>query len=269
MRSWFSRAALAALTAAGVCGAMHQRPAAAADGYGKVTGRFVFEGEVPEPRKIVAKGDPQVKDPQVCAAQDLFANDLVVDPESKGIANIFVYLRSVKPADVHPQLKASARKEVVFDQKSCEFIPHAMFVRTDQEVLVKSDDPVPHNTRTNPLRNRGVNFAVRANDRAGQRVTHTVAESLPTEVKCDFHPHMRAFWLILDHPYAAVTDENGEFTIDKLPAGDHEFRVWQERAYLVPLPDSPRRGTLKVTVKADEVTDLGEIKLPAAIFESE
>jgi hypothetical protein len=235
-------------------------PAAAQDGYGKVTGRFVFDGDVPEPRKLVAKGDPNVKDPQVCAAQDLLANDLVVDADSRGIANIFLYLRSVKPGDIHPDLRRSAEKQVEFDQKNCEFLPHALLVRTDQEVVVKSDDPVPHNTHTYPIRNKAENFVVRPNDRVGQAISHSVAEILPIEVKCDFHPHMKAYWLIVDHPYAAVTDAKGEFTIDKLPAGTHEFRVWHERVGYV-------ERSLKVEVEPDGTTDLGDLKVPAAKFE--
>jgi hypothetical protein len=41
---------------------------------------------------------------------------------------------------------------------------------------------------------------------------------------------MSAKWLVVDHPYAAVTDADGKFTIEKLPVGQHKFRVWQERA---------------------------------------
>jgi len=41
---------------------------------------------------------------------------------------------------------------------------------------------------------------------------------------------MSAYVLVLDHPYAAITDEKGHFEIPDLPVGDHEFRVWQESA---------------------------------------
>jgi hypothetical protein len=154
----------------------------AADGFGKVTGRFVFDGEVPERPPIIEKGDPKVKDPQVCAAQDLLANDLIVDPESKGIKNVFIYMRSA-PDDIHPELQKPAEAAVEFDQKNCEFLPHALVVRTDQEVVVKSDDPVPHNTHTYPIKNVAVNFIVRPNDRVGVPVSLKTGEILPIEVK--------------------------------------------------------------------------------------
>ena len=59
--------------------------------------------------------------------------------------------------------------------------------------------------------------------------TPTRSEPLPIPVTCDFHSWMKAYWLILEHPYAAITDEHGRFRIPGLPSGRHEFRVWHER----------------------------------------
>ena len=41
---------------------------------------------------------------------------------------------------------------------------------------------------------------------------------------------MLAYWLVLDHPYFAVTDENGNFEIKNAPAGTQKVVVWQEAA---------------------------------------
>ena len=63
----------------------------------------------------------------------------------------------------------------------------------------------------------------------GLAVNYKISESLPLKVACDFHPWMQAYWMVVDHPYAAVTDKDGKFTIPNLPVGEHEFRVWHER----------------------------------------
>ncbi len=47
------------------------------------------------------------------------------------------------------------------------------------------------------------------------------------EVTCDPHPHERAFVLVFDHPFAAVTAEDGTFSIPNVPAGRHPLRYWQ------------------------------------------
>ncbi|MBT4864229.1 MAG: hypothetical protein HON53_03795 [Planctomycetaceae bacterium] len=205
-------------------------------GYGDITGQILFDGDVPELKLAVKAGDPKVKDASVCAAKDLTANDLLVDPESKGIANAFVYIyhKNIKKHDIkiHPEAAKikDSEKQIVFDQKNCRFIPHVMVIRNGQNVLIKSADGCAHNTHTSTLFNDEFNTIISPNDRKGVLLdTLEVPESLPMPVKCDIHPWMKAHWLIINHPYAAVTDKDGKFTIKKLPVGDIEFRVWHER----------------------------------------
>lgn len=234
--------------------AIKQLPAA--DGYGSVTGQFVIDGEVPKVPPLVAKGG-DVKDAAVCAAADVPDDSLVVDPESKGIQHIFVYLP--KATAVHPDLQASKSKEVVFDQKGCRFTPHTLLVRTDQVVVVKSADACNHNTHTNPIRGTAVNFLLAPNDRNGVPVPNKVPETLPTKVVCDIHTWMSAQWLILDHPYAAITDAKGKFTIADLPEGEHTLRVWHERVgYVI--------RELKVKVESGKTTDVRTFTVPADKF---
>ena len=234
-------------------------PAGDAD-WGTVSGQFLFDGEIPETELLVKKGDPTAKDAAVCAAADLPRNDLLVDKESKGIANIFVYMR--KAAKVHPDLAESRTKQVKFDQKGCRFIPHCLLVRTDQEVLVLSNDAIAHNTHPSLFRNQPANILIAPNDRNGVPMKFPVAESLPMPVKCDIHPWMKAHWLILDHPYAAITDKQGRFKIEKLPAGDVEFRVWHERVGYV-----DRKFT--ATIKGGQETKIDAVKVAADRFKEE
>lgn len=228
-----------------------------AAGWGSVTGQFVFDGDVPKPVVQRKKGDPAVKDPAVCAAMEHTNNDLVINPENKGIQNIFMYMRRAKK--VHPDLKESKEKTVVFDQKGCTFFPHALVVRTDQKVLVKSGDAVAHNTHTFPLKNQAVNFILAPNDRTGKEVSNPIAEILPTQVKCDIHPWMTAYWFVSDHPYAVVSDKDGKFTIENLPEGKNDFRIWHEKVgYL--------ERKYSVDIKPGETLDLGQIKVDPAKF---
>lgn len=257
--------AFAAAAAASLLIVLPSAPTArAADGYGSISGQFVLDGEVPEPR-IEHKKGADVKDSQVCAAETLYKNDLVVDPQTKGIANIFVYILRIDAGRIHPDLKETPKdkREVVFDQRGCRFTPHAMFVRTDQTILVKSDDPIAHNTHTYPLVNMAQNFLLPPKARKGVPLKHPASEILPIKVGCDIHPWMRAYWLILDHPYAAVTDEKGKFTIKKLPAGQYEFRVWHERVGYVGA--GTRRG-FEVTLEDGDEETVGPFKVPLSKF---
>ncbi len=217
-----------------------------AQGWGSVSGKIVFDGDIPKAEPLIARGKA-TKDPTVCAADGPIVDDsLVIDAESKGIANIFVYLRRVD--EIHPDLEKSEEDKVVMDQKNCRFLPHAMVVRTDQKINVLSDDDCAHNVNFQPFVNQPFNQAMNGRDRVGLAINVTEAERLPAIVQCNIHPWMKAYWMILDHPYAVVTNEKGEFKIDKIPAGEHEFVLWHERAgYLSDLDENSRRG-FKVTV---------------------
>jgi len=227
-----------------------------ADDYGSISGQVVYDGSVPDAKILIKKGDAAARDSAVCAADDLPDEGLVVDAETKGIANVFVYLEKA-PAKIHPDMKKASEAEVVFDQKNCRFLPHALIVRADQGVRVKSDDSISHNTHLGGIYN-SENKTIAANDRTGV-LFKIKAERQPIPVKCDIHSFMVANWLILPHGYAAVTDAKGNFSIDKLPAGKHEFRIWHEKVGYID-------RKYAVTVKAGDETKLDVVKVAPSKF---
>jgi hypothetical protein len=88
-------------------------------------------------------------------------------------------------------------------------------------------------------------------------VPFKTGESLPAEIRCDIHPWMKGYWMIVDHPYAAVTAADGSFSIPKLPAGMHEFRVWHEGPGYI-------EKSLKVKVANGKVSEVAVIKVKPA-----
>ena len=90
---------------------------------------------------------------------------------------------------------------------------------------------------------------------------------LPTRVDCSIHAWMKAWLIILDHPYVAITDEDGRFEIKNVPAGEWTFRFWHERPGYLPGAshngkESPlSKGSWKLTVAAAETLDLGELSV--------
>jgi len=212
-----------------------------ADDWGTVTGQVIVTGNVPA-AELLHKQGADIKDKEVCAVADTYKDDIVINASNKGLANVFVYL-SKAPKTIHPDLKTADPATVVFDQKNCVFTPHALIARTEQTVEVISGDAVAHNTHTYPLKNAGTNvlIAPATAKGSGQKIAIKAAEILPFKVACDFHPWMTAYWLAVDHPYAAITDADGKFTVPNLPAGDHEFRIWHEKVGYI-----NRKYTVKV-----------------------
>lgn len=190
---------------------------------GSFSGTIVLVGDAPELAPLVAEGDESAKDKEVCAAHAVPNQSLLVG-EGNGIANVFVYLRRA-PKGFKDEVPS---EPVVLDQEGCVFIPHVALIRAGQKVVVKSSDPIQHNVHTFPNRNQGTNLLIKPSDQVGVELNYDRPETEPLQVKCDIHAWMASYHLVLDHPFMAVTDGNGRFQIDGLPAGDYEFRVWHE-----------------------------------------
>ncbi|MFO0953925.1 MAG: carboxypeptidase regulatory-like domain-containing protein [Isosphaeraceae bacterium] len=235
-------------------------PAAAAKsgGWGTLKGQVVFGSNGAPQEVLFAKGQAP-KDPTVCAKDDpILSERLVVDAASKGVKNVLVFL--TKPTAVNDEAKAAAAKTMIeFDQKNCVFKPHVLAVMAGSKIELKSSDPVNHNVNAKFKSNSQFNSLLAA----GQQLPYTPAspERQPAQVTCDIHPWMLAYWMVLDHPYFAVTDANGNFEIKNVPSGAQKVVVWQEAAGYV----TPVQGE-EVSIAAGEPTtksftvDPGKIK---------
>ena len=99
-----------------------------------------------------------------------------------------------------------------------------------------------------------MNNAISPNDRTGIKLVYKRPEREPFSVKCDLHAWMSAYHLVLDHPFAAVSDAEGNFKIENLPAGNYQFKVWHERG------DGGRPGLLEskynVAIKSGDIKAL-------------
>lgn len=217
---------------------------------GDLTGQYILNGVPPKLPPLVAAGAAN------CAAGAVDDRSLVVDPKSNGIANIVIFLPKA-PAGAPPLGNVPAP---VLDQKDCQFLPRILTVRAGQVPLVLNADPAPHNVRSSFIRNTPFNFVIGPANRVGLPVNGiTDPEPLPMPIKCDLHPYMAGYWVITDHPYVAVTDKDGKFTISDLPAGNYKFRVWHERAGYI-------ERTLKVNVPANGNVALPVVKVPLNDF---
>ncbi|RLS77535.1 MAG: hypothetical protein DWI03_06245 [Planctomycetota bacterium] len=238
-------------------------PAARADEWASIKGKFVFGGSVPAAADLKAD-----KDVEVCGKHKLVNEELVVGAD-KGIANVVVFVRD-KGVKVNPELAAAAAKaKVELDNASCRFEPHVVFVQTGQEFVIKNSDTVGHNSNVSTVKNPPSNSLVPAGGSAALKFSSE--EAIPAQVTCNIHPWMKAWVLVRPNPYAAVSKADGSFEIKGVPAGDIELQFWHEKAgYLAEMTiggkaEKVSKGRMKLTVPAAG-KDMGDIVLDAAIF---
>ncbi|HEY2760272.1 MAG TPA: hypothetical protein VGI75_06005 [Pirellulales bacterium] len=236
---------------------------AQADDWGTLSGRFIYDGKAPAAEAITPN-----KDLEVCGKHPLVDEGLVVGPDG-GLANVFVWVRT-KNVKVAPEYEKTAKDKVVLDNKNCRFEPHALAMRNSQQLEVKNDDPVSHNTNADLQVNSPFNGIIPAGSSNDMKLAS--AETTPVKISCNIHPWMLGYLLVRPDPYFAVSDKDGKFQIKDLPAGTElEFQVWHEKpAYVkkAKIDDKDagwKNGRFKYTIKAGD-NNLGDIKLDPSQF---
>ena len=210
-------------------------------------GRVSVKGSVPELTPLLAKG-ATTKD-QICAAEAVPNQKYVVSADG-GLANAFVYMKKAPKSGI-PDVP---EESVVIDQQGCVFIPHVAIARVGQNVELKNSDPVAHNVNVKGVANQ-FNNTIPPNNSAS--VEFEYADRFPAPTVCDFHNWMSAFVLVLDHPWAAVTDENGDFEITGLPDGTWDFVIWHESVGYI-------ERSVKVTAKQNSAPITMDFEVAAA-----
>jgi hypothetical protein len=203
-------------------------PGVRAQEWGDLEGQFIYKGTPPTPAKITPD-----KDVAVCGKHKLVSEQVIVDPQSKGISGVVVYLFTTagQKVSIHPDLAKPPAEGVLVDNKNCRFAPHVSAVRTGQKLLIGNGDPVGHNTKAELFANPSFNEIIPSGGKVEK--TFSSAETTPIKLECSIHPWMNGYVLVRDNPYFAVTDKDGKFSIKNIPAGEHTFIVWHETGYLV------------------------------------
>jgi hypothetical protein len=129
-----------------------------------------------------------------------------------GLANVFVYVKEGAAAD-----RSKQSVMPLLDNVGCEFQPYVLGVRAGQPFKLRNSDSVLHNMHILPAPrggNREYNIAMPVANMSVEKVLEK--PEVFVKVKCDVHPWMFAYIGVVDHPWFAVTDQNGKFA---LPAG--------------------------------------------------
>lgn len=200
---------------------------------GTIVGTVKFDGDVPSAKML--KVD---KDEQTCGHENKASEELVVNGESKGVKNVVVSL-----VDIAAGKKIEA-VTAVLDQKECLFAPHLIAIPVGSSVDLLNSDNVMHNLHSWSIKNPAFNEGVSG----GGKMTKKFDLAEIVKITCDVHKWMSSFIVIKANPYFAVTDENGQFKIENVPAGTYKIEAWQEKL-------GKKAGDVTVKSKEEVVSD--------------
>jgi len=187
---------------------------------GSITGMVALDGAAPKNAPIRMNADPiclrEVKTPQ-------FMETFEVGGDGKSLANVFVYVKDGLGNYVYD----TPTEPAVIDQKECRYHPHVFGMRVGQPLQILNSDPTLHNIHATPKLNTEFNTGQPIQ---GMKTNHTFDKpEIMVPFKCDVHGWMNAYVGVLPHPYFAVTDGSGKFTLNTLPAGTYTIEAWHER----------------------------------------
>jgi plastocyanin len=188
-----------------------------APGAGTVRGRVTLSGAAPKFKPLNLSKEPACV--KMHASDPLFPETVVTGP-GNSLRNVVVYISA---GDSEKPLPPSTA--VTFEQQGCHYTTHVLAFRVGQEVRISNDDPLSHNIHPLAKINREWNkMQLPGTPPFSYNFDHE--EFIP--IKCNIHPWMQGYFVVLKTSHFAVTDEDGRFELPNLPAGRYVITAWHE-----------------------------------------
>lgn len=140
---------------------------------------------------------------------------------AKNSENVVVYIDKVKGKVFEPP-----KEHAVMDQKNLVFIPHVLPVVAGTTVDFLNSDDVLHNVFSPDYPGGKFNLGTWAK---GIVKSYTFSTPGTATILCNVHPEMEAYVVVLQTPYFAISDKEGNFTIKNVPPGEYTLKVWHEK----------------------------------------
>lgn len=135
-------------------------------------------------------------------------------------SNAVVYIASAPGQFAPPQNPPR------MNQTGISFQPRVLPVVAGTTVKFLNSDDVLHNVFTPSAAGDHFNLGTWPK---GQSKPFTFTKPGMVELLCNVHQEMHAYILVLQNPFFAATDKEGNFRIENVPPGTYTIKVWHER----------------------------------------
>jgi hypothetical protein len=162
-----------------------------------------------------------VKDGSVCGKDA--PNEAVLVDKKGGLRNVVVFLKDAKFTG-----KPAPVENAALDQRQCRYFPHVQALTVGTPLALMNNDAILHNVHANDTGMTVFNVAMPIK---GQKLPIPMRKPGLMKLQCDAgHTWMNGWIYVFEHPYFAVTDEQGAFTIKDVPPGEYTVELWHEPA---------------------------------------
>ena len=207
---------------------------------GKLTGTVSFSGHVPAPRTFEVQ-----KNPEICGSQRSLTKVSVHNGRLQGVVLALQHvtggkafeektLHANRPGKGEFHYQAGKQLALNVRTENCNFGPFTGVVARDQPVRFSNRDSIKHTLHTYVKRGTKATILKTVHNR-GIQPSSTIEETFTAQklpdpgvvaLTCDRHDFMENWLYVVDNPYFAVSDENGQFHIDGIPPGDYHLVAW-------------------------------------------
>ena len=208
--------ALASVLLVFAFGLLYSGRSVSAASAGQITGSVKLDGTAPHQKPIDMGKEPS------CAAvhKDKPATtESVVAGANGGLENVVVYISQGLTGN-----EAVSTQPVEINQKGCQYLPHVVAVDAGQHMKIVNSDQTSHNVFSQSTKNPAWNKSQPPG--APPLDVSWNNEEVAIPVKCNVHPWMHAYVVVVKGPYG-VSDDSGSFKLD-VPPGTYTLTAWHE-----------------------------------------
>ena len=180
----------------------------------EITGKVKFEGDRPAREKL------ELSNYVGGRTRTILLDDVLLNAEDE-VENVFVYVTD----GLTSTYDRVSEPPAVLEQANFRYSPRVQGILFGQGIEFINSDPSSHNVHLRVGTDTLANFA----QPPGQRTVVPIRRpASPIKVQNDVCAWMKAYVHVMRHPFFAVTDSQGRFSIKDLPAGEYTLAAWHE-----------------------------------------
>lgn len=191
---------------------------------GSIKGRVSLSGKIPSPRFFPLIASPNI---EYCTRiSDGKGNRILFDftvSESRGLKDTVVKLVNIQKG------KPFLNKIQKIVMNRCHTPKYVISSRNGETLLLENTDPIRHEVVAYEFNARGADQRSHRPVDANTSQARDIFVKKNTKnflIKCNLHPFLQSNGIIVENPYYAITDKDGNFSIKNIPPGTYKIIAW-------------------------------------------